>query len=114
VAEIRPWRVLREQLLLDRSPWLRVVEQDVVLPDDGILAGYLLREWRDYAMIFALTGDGRIPLVRQYKHGLRAAAYDLPGLIQLWQTDTTLSVASAAAIGLALLRLGRIARPSGA
>ena len=78
MAEIPSWRVLREKLLLDRPPWLRVVEQDVVLPDGSTLSGFLLSQVRDYAMIFALTPDGRIPLVHQYKHGLRGPAYDLP------------------------------------
>lgn len=33
MPQSHPWRVLREHLLPDRSPWLRVVEQDVALPD---------------------------------------------------------------------------------
>lgn len=181
----RPWRVLREQLLLDRSPWLRVVEQDVMLPDGSTLTGFLLTEVRDYAMVFAVTPEGRVPLVHQYKHGWRSMAYDLPAgylapgeaplhcaqrelleetglaaaqwealahplldsnrggnrahlflardarpvaapqleaseaglaveffdlprLLDLWQHDDTLGLASAAAIGLALLRLGAL------
>jgi len=185
MTESRPWRVLREHLLLDRSPWLRVMEQDVVLPDGSTLTGFLLTEGRDYAMVFALTPEGRVPLVHQYKQGLRGAAYDLPAgyldpgeaplhcaqrelleetglaaaqwealarpildsnrgsnrahlflarqarpaaapqleaseaglaveffdlprLLDLWQHDDTLGLASAAAIGLALLRLGAL------
>lgn len=85
MAESRPWRVLREHLLLDRPPWLRVVEQDVLLPDGSTLAGFLLTETRDYAMVFAITPDRRVPLVHQYKHGLRSAAYDLPaGYLGPW------------------------------
>jgi ADP-ribose pyrophosphatase len=185
MASIRPWHVLRERLLLDRSPWLKVVAQDVVLPDGSELEGFLLSPVRDYTMIFALTPEGRVPLVHQYKHGLRRAAYDLPAgyldadevplvgaqrelleetglaaprwealasppidtnrndnrahlflardahavatpqleaseagltvaffdlprLRDLWQHDDTLSLASSAAIGLALQRLGQI------
>ncbi len=185
MAELRPWRVLRERLLLDRSPWLRITEQDILLPDDSILSGYLLEQSRDYAMVFALISDGRVPLIRQYRHGLRTVAYGLPSgyldpgeeplacaqrelleetglaaaaweplahpptntnrgttrahlflareaypaaqprleaseagltveffdladLIHLWQNNETLSLASVAAIGLALARLGRI------
>ncbi|MER3514850.1 MAG: hypothetical protein C4310_11105 [Chloroflexota bacterium] len=63
MTESRPWRVLREHLLLDRLPWLRVVEQDVVLPDGSTLTGFLLTEVRDYAMVFALTPEGHVPLV---------------------------------------------------
>jgi len=65
-------------LILDRRPWLRVWEEDVILPNGLQIPGYLLTEERDYAMVFALTEDGRVPLVKQYKHGLRACATDLP------------------------------------
>ena len=75
---LRPWRVLAERLLIDRRPWLQVVEQDVVLPNGRAIDGYLLAPSRDYAVIFALTDDGRVPIVRQYKHGLARLATDLP------------------------------------
>ncbi|MBC8447294.1 MAG: NUDIX hydrolase [Chloroflexi bacterium] len=73
------WTVTNSTLLLDRAPWLRVWEQDVTLLNGSRIAGYLLTEGRDYAMIFALTADGRVPLVRQYKHGIGQAVYELPG-----------------------------------
>ena len=72
------WKTLRRQLLLDRRPWLTLWEEDVLLPSGYRIDGYLLAESRPYAMVFAVTDDGRVPLVRQYKHGLRRLAYDLP------------------------------------
>ena len=75
---LRPWRVLASRLLLDRRPWLRVEEQDVVLPNGQTIRGYLLAPARDYATVFAVTSDGRVPLVRQYKHGIGRVAVDLP------------------------------------
>lgn len=75
---LRPWRVLASRPLLDRRPWLWVEEQDVLLPNGHAINGYILAPARDYAVIFALTPDGRAPLVRQYKHGLGRLATDLP------------------------------------
>ncbi len=75
---LRPWRVLASRPLLDRRPWLWVEEQDVLLPNGQAINGYILAPARDYAVIFALTADGRVPLVRQYKHGLGRLATDLP------------------------------------
>ena len=72
------WTVIESRLLLDRAPWLRIWEQSVVLPNGSRIDGYLLTEGRDYAMVFALTEDGRVPLVRQYKHGAGRIMYDLP------------------------------------
>jgi 8-oxo-dGTP pyrophosphatase MutT (NUDIX family) len=75
---MKPWHIIRSQVLLDRQPWLRLVEQDVRLSNGRVIAGYLLAQAREYAMTFALTDQGRVPLVQQYKHGLGGLSYDLP------------------------------------
>lgn len=72
------WQVLRSKVLLDRRPWLQVIEQDVQLANGHILEGYLLAQTREYAVTFALTDDGHVPLVQQYKHGPGRLCYDLP------------------------------------
>jgi ADP-ribose pyrophosphatase len=75
---MKPWQVLSSQVLVDRSPWLRVTEQNVRLPSGHVIEGYILAETREFAVTFALTDDGRVPLVKQYKHGAGKAVYDLP------------------------------------
>ena len=73
-----PWRVLKTTMLADRRPWMRLSEQDVVLPSGVHIEGYLVLEQRGYALVVAETENG-IPLVRQYKHGLQMSSIDLPG-----------------------------------
>jgi 8-oxo-dGTP pyrophosphatase MutT (NUDIX family) len=75
---MQSWKVLASRPLLDRRPWLTVWEEDVRLPDDAIIHGYLRSRARDYSMVFALLADGTVPLVRQYKHGPGRPSYDLP------------------------------------
>jgi ADP-ribose pyrophosphatase len=77
-ADMKTWQVIESQVLLDRRPWLRVIGQDVRLANGRTIEGYLLAETREWAMVFALCDDGRVPLVRQYKHGVRGPVYDLP------------------------------------
>ena len=72
------WQVLRSKELLDRRPWLQVIEQDVQLANGHIIEGYLLAQTREYAVTFALSDDGHVPLVQQYKHGPGRLCYDLP------------------------------------
>lgn len=72
------WHTLASRPLVDRKPWLTVWEEDVELPNGQQIAGYLRTEMRDYAMVFALTAGGGVPLVRQYKHGVGADSLDLP------------------------------------
>ena len=73
-----PWQVLQTRPLCDRPPWLSLWEEDVRLPSGVLITGYLRMTGRDYAMAFALTLDGRVPLVCQYKHGVGEPVYDLP------------------------------------
>jgi ADP-ribose pyrophosphatase len=75
---MKPWQVLRSKELLDRRPWLQVIEQDVQLANGHVIEGYLLARTREYAVTFALTDDGRVPLVQQYKHGAGKLFNDLP------------------------------------
>ncbi len=72
------WTTLASRLVLDRAPWLRVWEEDVLLPDGQRINGYLRAEARDYAMVYAQLTDGTVPLVRQYKHGIAEESFDLP------------------------------------
>jgi ADP-ribose pyrophosphatase len=72
-----PWRCFGAPLL-DRSPWLRVWEEDVLLPNGHRIDGYIRSTGRDYAVVFALMQDGSAPMVRQYKHGMGETSLDLP------------------------------------
>ena len=78
----RRWRRLRETLLLDRRPWLRVFEDAVELPDGRRIADFLRVESRDYATVFAVTEpeteDAQVLFVRQYKYGPDRVALQLP------------------------------------
>jgi len=72
------WKILKSTLLIDRSPWIAMKEQDVVLPNGTHIEGYITWEERQYALVVAVTEKG-IPLVRQYKHGLQLFSLDFPG-----------------------------------
>src|SRR5579859_7442718 len=78
MADPLSWKRLGSRLLLDRSPWLRVFADDVELPDGRQVEGYLRVDGRDFAMVFAVTDEGTVPFVRQYKYGLDAVPLQLP------------------------------------
>lgn len=67
---MKPWKTLRRELLLDRRPWLRVLEDDVELPDGTVVEGYLRLETPDYVVIVPERQDGRFGMIRSYKRGL--------------------------------------------
>lgn len=83
MRELKPWTVLQRRLLLDRSPWLRVFEHDIRLPDGKIVEGYLRLEVPSYVIIVPLDAKRRLGLVRSYKHGVGAVDMQPPaGIIE--------------------------------
>ena len=84
------WKVLREELILDRPPWLRVYEQDVLLPDGRVITDYLRAEAPSYVAIFGLRPDGLVVAVEEYKHGLGRVTLKLPaGIIDAGEDALT-------------------------
>jgi 8-oxo-dGTP pyrophosphatase MutT (NUDIX family) len=78
MPEEASWRVIASRVLLDRPPWLRVVEQKVELPNGVIIDDYLLAPGRDYVMVIAVTPARDVLLVRQYKHGIGQELLEFP------------------------------------
>jgi len=72
------WHVENSRLVYDRSPWLKIWEQDVRLPNGATIEGYILTKGQDVGMVFALTRDDQVILVEQYKHGIGGPEVDLP------------------------------------
>ena len=71
------WRTLHSEIVID-SPHMRVRSDRVALPNGIELGPYYVRESRGFAVVFAVTPDERVLLVRQYKHGAGAFVLELP------------------------------------
>jgi 8-oxo-dGTP pyrophosphatase MutT (NUDIX family) len=50
----------------------------IELPNGTIIPDYYVRDSRGFVIVLALTGDGRVVLVRQYKHGIARESLELP------------------------------------
>jgi len=82
-AELQPWKVLASEKLLDCSPWLSVIRQNVQLPTGAVIEDYLLTPGRDFSMVVALlepplSAEPEVLLVRQYKHGYGRTLVEFP------------------------------------
>ncbi len=78
------WETLERREVLDCRPWF-VVSQEAVRLEDGktIIPDFSQIEASDFAIIFAVTGEGKATLVEQYKHGARRRIFELPaGMIE--------------------------------
>jgi ADP-ribose pyrophosphatase len=78
MSEIKPWKTLRTRVLLEREPWLRVLADNVELPDGRVVEDYLRLEAPDFVAIVAVRASGEIAMLRCYKHGLGTVDEQLP------------------------------------
>lgn len=71
------WKITASSYAID-TPYLRLRKDSIDLPNGVHVPDYYVRESRGFAVIFARTPDGRIILVRQYKHGIGRVVLELP------------------------------------
>ena len=74
---MKPWKTLSSETVFDTF-WVKI-RKDVVRLGGGLeLDDFYVIERRDFAVIFGLTKDNRVPLVRQYKYGVKDFLLELP------------------------------------
>ena len=76
-SEGEPWEVLGTEYLL-RSPW-RDIRQDRLRLQTGDEVAYTYLEAPEAAFVVPLTTDGKIVVLRQYRHPPRAWVWEVVG-----------------------------------
>ena len=72
------WQTLDRRLLVDRSPFARIFEEDVQIDDETIIRNFVHVELPDFVITFMVTPDNRVALVRQYRQGTGGYTLELP------------------------------------
>ena len=72
-----PWRTLHSDYVVS-TPFLRLRRDRIELPDGTIIEDYHVRESLGFTIVFAMTTDGHVILVNQYKHGIGEYVRELP------------------------------------
>lgn len=75
--EILPWKVERRRILFSH-PRITLVEETVRLPGGKLVEDYLQIKMAEHVTIIVKSGDGRLLLQRQYKHGPREISLTFP------------------------------------
>jgi 8-oxo-dGTP pyrophosphatase MutT (NUDIX family) len=84
--DLRKWRILSSEYRI-QTKFLRLRADRVELPSGEVVDDYFVRESRGFCVVFALTPDQHVPLVRQYKHGIGEIVVELPaGMIDEGET----------------------------
>jgi ADP-ribose pyrophosphatase len=77
------WPKIRARQTTTISPWMDVIAREVQFAPGEAAQLYHAVGQRDYLAILALTSDGRVPIVRQYRPAVEAFTWELPaGLVE--------------------------------
>lgn len=79
MADLRPWQIVAREVVFSGGPVREVSIESVRLPDDRIVPDYYVVRFPDYVLIYAEMEDGRVAMLRQYKHGPRRVCLTFPG-----------------------------------
>ena len=73
-----PWETLSAEEIYAAAPWIKLSVQRLRLPDGRVVDDYHQITLQDCVLIFASTGDGKIIMERQYRHGVGKVTLALP------------------------------------
>ena len=77
--DLTAWRTLSRRIVYTGGPVREVAIEVVALPDGRTIPDYHVVRFPDYALVYAVMRDGTVPMLRQYKHGLRRVCLTFPG-----------------------------------
>lgn len=72
------WKTLSSEYLF-KETWFTVRRDVCEKPDGKIVEPYYVFEFPEWATAFPMTEDGKIIMVRQYRHALGEVCIELPG-----------------------------------
>ena len=77
------WPKIKSRRTTRISPWMEIIEREVEFTAGSQSQLYHSVAQQDYIAIVALTPDGQIPIVRQYRPALERFTWELPaGMVE--------------------------------
>ena len=76
--KIEKWRKLASKYLV-KEKWATLRVDEVMLPNGTVKDDYFVLEYPDWATAIALTEEGKMILVRQYRHAADIVSLEVPG-----------------------------------
>ncbi|MFH1317234.1 MAG: NUDIX hydrolase [Candidatus Woesearchaeota archaeon] len=80
------WKVLESEYLV-QNKWVNVKREKIRLPNNKIIEDYYIIERPDSVIVFCLTKQNKILILKQYKHGAQEEIHEIPaGMIDDGET----------------------------
>lgn len=74
----KKWRVLESSEIF-KNPFLRFRSDRCELPDGRIMPDYYVLEFTNWVNVIPVTEDGKIVLIKQYRHATGEVCLEIPG-----------------------------------
>lgn len=75
--ENRKWKVVESKHILNLGPWLNVRQEVVELPSGQQIPTWFVLEFPNWINVIAVTKDGEMVMIDQYRHALGETHYEL-------------------------------------
>jgi 8-oxo-dGTP pyrophosphatase MutT (NUDIX family) len=72
------WKTLSTENLF-KSGLVTIDKEKCEMPDGRIMPGYFIMRFPDWVNIVPVTKDGRVVLIKQYRHATREIHWEVPG-----------------------------------
>ena len=76
---LKPWTTLARRVEFSGGPIREIAKETVQLPDGRIVPDFYTARMGDYALVYAVTTEGKVLVLRQYKHGVGRVCLTFPG-----------------------------------
>ena len=74
---MKKWKTLKSKYIL-KNPWLNVRQDKCQMPNGKEIDNFFVLERPDWILVFPVTKNKEVILVKQYKHGIGKIILELP------------------------------------
>lgn len=78
MSMVKPWRLIRSKIVFEHR-WYKLRRDFIALPDGRKIDDYFISLRPEVVLIFPVTAEGEVVMVRQYKHGPQMLLTEFPG-----------------------------------
>ena len=71
------WKLLSSRTVV-KDTWVNLTADDCQMPNGTMIAPFYVSHAPDFVVVIAVTEDGKIPMIWQYRHGLQEVILEVP------------------------------------
>lgn len=71
------WKLLSSRTVI-KDNWVHLTADDCQMPNGTMIAPFYVSHAPDFVVVIAVTEDGKMPMIWQYRHGLQEVLLEVP------------------------------------